>query len=369
MAIKTSISSYQPGRNINDIRKIYGIRNVIKLASNENPLGPSKKAVAAANKITKSLNRYPDSKSVDLKNAIQKNISKRNISVNNIIIGNGSNEILELIARTYLSDKSEVLFCKHSFLVYTIISNAMKAKIIESKPLLKQDTRFMGVDLKSLKSKITGKTKVIFIANPGNPTGVGLPISEIETFIKKISKKIIIVIDEAYHEYSDYYGLKSAINLLSKHPNIIVTRSFSKVYALAGARVGYGIASREIIFHFDKMRQPFNINYIAQKMAIESLSDKRYLRNSLKLNDAGMQYLRLQFDQLSITYLNSCANFITFYLGSKTQQVYELLLSEGVILRPLQNYGLADYLRVTIGTQKENTMFINKLKKSLKRIK
>ena len=368
MVNKTSSSTYQPGRNINDIQKTYGIKKVIKLASNENPLGPSKKAVIAANTITKYLNRYPDSKSINLKKAIQEKISKKNITEDNIIIGNGSNEILELVARKYLSQNSEVLFCKHSFLVYKIISNTMSAKIIESKPISTKDNSFMCVDLDSMKSKITSKTRVIFIANPGNPTGVALPIKDIEVFIKKISKKIIVVIDEAYYEYSSYYGFKSGISLLGKYPNIIITRSFSKIYALAGIRVGYGLASKEIINKFNDIRQPFNVNYIAQRMAKESLSDDKYLKKSLDLNNIGMQFLKLEFDQLKISYLKSSTNFITFYLGNKTHQLYEMLLSEGVILRSLENYGLPSYLRVTVGTKDENIMFIKKLKKSLKRI-
>ena len=369
MANKTSTSTYQPGRNINDIQKLYGLKKVIKLASNENPLGPSKKAISAANKIVESINRYPDSKSIDLKSAILKNISKRNITVNNIIIGNGSNEILELVARKYLNNNSEVLFCKHSFLVYKIISNTMKAKIIESKPIKEKGKDFMGIDLESMKSKITNKTKVIFIANPGNPTGTIVPINEIESFIKKISKKIIVVIDEAYYEYSSHHGFKSAVNLLAKYSNIVVTRSFSKIYALAGIRVGYGLASKDIISEFDKIRQPFNVNYIAQKMAIASLGDEEYLRKSLNLNDMGMQFLKLELNKLGIAYLNTYTNFITIHLGSKTQEIYEILLSEGVILRPLENYGLPGYLRVTIGTKEENNMFIRKLKKSLKGLK
>ena len=369
MANKTSTSTYQPGWNINDIRELYGLKKVIKLASNENPLGPSKKAISAANKIVQSINRYPDSKSIELKSAILKNISKRNISIRNIIIGNGSNEILELVARKYLNSNSEVLFCKHSFLVYKIISNTMKAKIIESKPIKEKGKNFMGIDLESMRSKITSKTKVIFIANPGNPIGTMISINEIENFVKKISKKIIVVIDEAYYEYSSHQGFKSAVNLLAKYSNVIVTRSFSKIYALAGIRVGYGLASTDIVSEFDKIRQPFNVNYIAQKMAVESLEDGKYLKRSLDLNDSGMQFLKLELNKLGILYLNTYTNFITIHLGSRTQKIYEILLSEGVILRPLENYGLPSYLRVTIGTKEENNMFIRKLKKSLKELR
>ena len=246
----------------------------------------------------------------------------------------------------------------------------MKAKIIESKPIKEKGKDFMGIDLESMKSKITNKTKVIFIANPGNPTGTIVPINEIESFIKKISKKIIVVIDEAYYEYSSHHGFKSAVNLLAKYSNIVVTRSFSKIYALAGIRVGYGLASKDIISEFDKIRQPFNVNYIAQKMAVASLGDGEYLKKKPEtLMIMGMQFLKLELNKLGITYLNTYTNFITIYLGSKTQEIYEILLSEGMILRPLENYGLPGYLRVTIGTKEENNMFIRKLKKSLKGLK
>ena len=245
----------------------------------------------------------------------------------------------------------------------------MNAKIIESKIITKKGKDFMGIDLESMRSKITKKTKVIFIANPGNPTGTVLSINKIEKFVKTISKKIIIVIDEAYYEYASYYGFKSSISLLNKYNNIIITRSFSKIHALAGVRVGYGLASKEIISNFNKIRQPFNVNYVAQTMAMESLSDEKYLKKSLELNNIGMQFLKLEFKKLGISYIDSYTNFMTVYLGNNAQIIYEMLLSEGVILRPLDNYGLPSYLRVTIGTKDENVMFIKKLKKSLKRLK
>ncbi len=362
MTIKTSTSNYQPGESIENIQKKYNLKSAIKLASNENPSGPSKKAVQYANKLTKKLNRYPDSRSVSLKNDIQIYLHKKNIKLDNIIVGNGSNEILELIARTYLNAKSEVLFSKHSFLVYKIISNNMNSKIIESKPILKKGPNYMGVDLKMMRSKVTTNTKVIFIANPNNPTGTILSYKELELFIKSLPKRIIIVIDEAYCEYAIHKGHKSALNLLKKFKNIIITRSFSKIYALAGARIGYGLASESIIKKLNNMRQPFNVNYIAQAMATMSLKDTSFVNRSLMDNDKGLDYLRKEFDSLKISYLDTYTNFITINLGKHANLIYKKLLMNGVILRPLDNYGLKNYLRVTIGTPKENSLFISKLK-------
>ena len=362
-------TTYQPGQNIDDIRKKYNIKKVIKLASNENPSGPSIKAIKAGINIQKIINRYQDSHSLKLKNSINSFLSKPFINLNNIIIGNGSNEILEFIARRYLNDRSEVLFCKHSFLVYKIISKNMKAKIIESKPIKEPGLNYLCIDLKDMRKRVTNKTKVIFIANPSNPTGTILRIKEINDFIKSISKKIIVVIDEAYYEYSLFRGFKSAINLIKKYPNVVITRSFSKIHALAGLRVGYGITSNYIATEFNNYRQPFNINYIAQEMAAVSISDKSFVNKSLKENHEGMIYLKSCFDNLGISYLDSYTNFLTINLGKYTKKIYNALLGQGIILRPLDNYELPNYLRVTIGTEKENKQLINKLKKILKSVK
>ena len=362
MVKKTSTSTYKPGESIDNIQKRFKLKNVIKLASNENPIGPSKKAILLANEITKDINRYPDSKSFELKKNLKAYLSKNNIKIDNIIIGNGSNEILELISRSYLDAKSEVLFSKHSFLVYKIISNNMKAKIIESKPISEKGHNYMGVDLNIMRSKVTAKTKVIFIANPNNPTGTILSYKDLELFVKSIPKRIIVVIDEAYCEYAIHRGYKSAINLIKNHANIIITRSFSKIFALAGARVGYGLASKDIVSKLNDKRQPFNVNNIAQSMAAASLKDTSFVKKSLIANDKGMNFLKKEFDKLEIQYLESYTNFITINLGNKANSIYNNLLSNGIILRPLDNYDMKNYLRVTVGTPKENTYFINRLK-------
>ena len=242
----------------------------------------------------------------------------------------------------------------------------MGAIIVQSKPNIKSSKNYMGVNLNELYNNINKNTKVIFIANPNNPTGTIVSKQDIDVFMSKISKKIIIVLDEAYYEYAEHLGSKSCIDLLEKYPNMIITRSFSKIYALAGIRIGYGLASSGIISKLDKIRQPFNINYIAQEMAVASLSDSKFIKNSLLNNEKGMIFLKESFDNLGISYLNTYANFITIYLGTNTDRIYKKLLSKGIILRPLENYGLKSYLRVTIGTRLENLFFVNTLKNVIK---
>tara|TARA_B100001996_G_scaffold334500_1_gene284659 strand:+ start:1208 stop:2317 length:1110 start_codon:yes stop_codon:yes gene_type:complete len=368
MTTKISTSTYKPGMDIKYVQEKYRLKNVIKLASNENPCGPSKKAIKEALKIIKTTNRYPEGSCKLLKSKLKKFLGKSFINEKNLIIGNGSSEILELIARTYLNKDAESLFSKHSFIVYKIISNSMQAKIIESRVIKNKKSDYMNIDLTDMKNKITKKTKIIFIANPSNPIGKVVDYKDLENFIKNTPKRIIIVIDEAYFEYASYRGYRSTLELLKKYKNLIITRSFSKIYALAGHRIGYGIASGEIINRLNAKRQPFNVNSIAQSMATASLNDKSFVKTSLTQNDHGRLILISEFKKLKIFYIDTHTNFITIYLGTKTKKVFEKLLSLGVILRPLDNYGLKNFLRVTIGTKNECQKFIRTLKTIMSKI-
>jgi len=367
MSTKTSIFSYKPGQSIDYVKTKYKLADVIKLASNENPYGPSKDVTKAVKNLIQEIHRYPDSHSNKLKNSLVKKLSLKNINENNILIGNGSNEILEFVARAFLDHKSEVIFSKHSFLVYKIISNLSKAKIIETKPISNKYNQFLGTDLNKILEKINNKTKVIFIANPNNPTGTILDISELSNFLKHIPKKIIVVIDEAYYEYSAYLNKSSAVNLIKQFPNLVVTRTFSKIYGLAGLRVGYGIGSKNIINILTAYRQPFNINTVAQSLADIALSDQEHVKYCLKKNLDGMNYIISCFEKLGIDYLSPYGNFITLNLGKNTKTLYNKLIRKGIILRPLDNYGLNSYLRLTIGTSSENDIFINTFTKILKK--
>jgi len=365
MTVKTSTSNYKPGMDIKYVQEKYGLKNVIKLASNENPCGPSKKAVKEALQAIKTTNRYPEGSCKILKSKLKNFLNKNFINEKNLIIGNGSSEILELIARTYLGKGFESLFSKHSFIVYKIISNSMQAKIVESNVVKDRTDDYMNIDLLDMKNKITKQTKVIFIANPSNPIGKVVDYKSLEIFIKKTPKRIIIVLDEAYFEYAAYRGYKSTLELLKKYKNLIITRSFSKIYALAGHRIGYGIASDEIIDRLNAKRQPFNVNSIAQKMAASSLSDQSFVKTSLASNENNRLALISAFKKLKIFYIDTHTNFITIYLGANTQKIFKKLLSFGIILRPLDNYGLKNFLRVTIGTKYECKKFVKMLKTAM----
>ena len=358
-----SIFTYRPGESIGFIKERYNIKNVIKLASNENPFGPSQKALKKISKKIHEFNRYPDSNPIALKLQLLKELKQKKLSVENIIVGNGSNEILDFISRAYLSKGNEVIFSKHSFLVYRIVANIMRAKIIETKPITSRNKEYLGADLSIILDKVNKKTKLIFIANPNNPTGTILDIKEIESFMNNIPKRVIVVVDEAYAEYAEYQNKYSALDLLRKYPNIIITRTFSKIYAIAGLRIGYGISSKEIIKKLNYYRQPFNTNIFAQLLATESLKDKKYVSDSLKNNSNGMKYIKTHFDKLGLDYLSTYGNFVTFKLGTRVLSIYNKLLSHGIILRPLNNYSLAEYLRVTIGKDDQNRKFISTLKK------
>ena len=368
MVDKISSKNYQPGLSAEIVKKKFSLSKVIKLASNENPLGPCKKAVKAAENNLKFLNRYPDGGCSELIKRIKQYISKSYIKNENIIIGNGSNEILELTARAFLDKRSEVIISKHAFLVYKMISNSMKAKVVETSLYTTKDKDFMTINLNSIKNNITPRTKIIFIANPSNPTGTIVDTAHIDALIKSISKKIIVIIDEAYIEYACFRGHKSAIDLLKKYNNLIVTRSFSKIYAIAGSRVGYGLSNKNLIAKLNLKRQPFNVNQIGQIMALNSIGDKNFLQQSLLKNRQSYEYLIKELKKDSIYFIDSYTNFITIFFGKKSKIIFNKLLKKGIILRPLDNYGLPDYLRVTIGTLNECKIFIKNLRVILKSI-
>jgi histidinol-phosphate aminotransferase len=281
----------------------------------------------------------------------------------NIILGNGSNEVLEFIVRATVDNKSEVIIPKHSFLVYDIISKLQKAKIITTKPdTNKSSDNYLGIDLESIIERITKKTKLIFIANPANPTGTYIKLSRIEKFLELVPKNISIIIDEAYYEYLNPNNNKSAISLIKKYKNLYVTRSFSKIYGLASLRVGYGVSSPNNISKLKMYKQPFNTNSFAQNAALLALKDYRFIRQSKKNNDIAMNKLIDLFNTLSIDYLGTYCNFITFKAGKESKLLFEYLIKKGVIVRPLTNYMLKDYLRVSLGTPQDNNIFIKYIK-------
>ncbi len=356
-----NIKKYTPGFNIHDIQKKYKLKKVIKLASNENPF-VSNDVLSFIKKSNHKLNLYPESNPDELHKLLADTVGHR-MTRNNIILGNGSNEILEFIVRAKVDNKSEVIIPKHSFLVYEIISKLQNAKIIVTKPDNdKASENYLGINLESVIKKITKKTKLIFIANPANPTGTYIDLSKIDNFLQSLPKNTSVIIDEAYYEYLNPKINKTAVSLINKYKNLYVTRSFSKIYGLASLRVGYGISSRDNISILKNYKQPFNSNLFAQKAALLALKDFKFTRVSKENNDIARIKLTELFNRLSIDYLGTYCNFITFRAGKRSKQLFEYLLKNGVIVRPLTNYGLTDYLRVSLGTPHDNNIFIKHMK-------
>jgi|TARA_B110000483_G_scaffold38727_1_gene47822 histidinol-phosphate aminotransferase len=348
-----SIEPYQGGLPIKEVARKLNIaeKNIIKLASNENPLGISPLAKKAITEALSEVQRYPDGNGFYLKDALSQ---KFNLNPDQLILGNGSNDILELVARTFLSVDDEAIYSEHAFAVYPLVVKSVGA-IGREIP-----ARNYQHDLDSFRGAITKKTKVIFIANPNNPTGTLIPKDQIQDFLNDVPSNIIVVLDEAYDEYLDEENKSIAFGWLATYKNLIISRSFSKAYGLAGLRVGFGAGCNTLIELMNRIRQPFNVNFIAQQAAIASLHDEDFIRLSRKINNDGMNQIVLAFDSLGIEYIPSHGNFVSFKLEDETDAMlyYQHLLKNGIILRPIANYKLPEFLRVSVGLKEENDQFI-----------
>ena len=345
------LQPYQPGKPIDELERELGISNIIKLASNENPLGCSptvKKAIAEFDNYS----RYPDGNAFRLKNKLAE---KHNVSLDHITIGNGSNEILELIARATVTTQHEVLFSQQAFAVYPLVTQAIGAKSIIC------PTKDWGNDLTQMLSLITDSTRVIFLANPNNPTGTWFNHSEMQAFMHAVPESVIVVLDEAYYEYATVEDYPDAESLLKQFSNLLVCRTFSKAYGLASLRVGYSVSHPDLADLLNRVRQPFNSNALAMLAAETALDDENFLQQSVELNNTGMQQLCQAFDSMGLHYIPSMGNFISMDLQQAGIPIYQKLLHKGVIVRPVENYGMPDFLRVTIGLEQENKKFINAL--------
>ena len=350
---------YQPGKPIEELQRELKLNNIIKLASNENPFGPSPKAAAVYSEQISQLARYPDGNGFVLK---QKLSGHYNLELDNFTLGNGSNDILELIARAYVSAEHEVIFSEHAFAVYPLVTQAIGATAVVT-PALN-----WGHDLKAMSAAITEHTRLIFIANPNNPTGTWLDHSSLDSFLKSVPENVLVVLDEAYYEYASHacMGLDSypdGLALLAKFPNLIITRTFSKAYGLAGLRVGYSISGPQISNILNRIRQPFNVNHLALVCAAAALDDQEHINKSAESNKKGLDFLSTQFEKMDLAYIPSIANFISFEVQGGAQKSYDELLQRGIIVRPVANYNMPNYLRVSVGSMDENEQFINGLKK------
>ncbi len=349
---------YPPGKPIEELEREFGIHGSIKLASNENPLGPSPEAIGAIKNRISSLNRYPDGSAYYMKEALSR---KYGISPEEIIVGNGSDEILELVIRTFFLYGDHAVQSFPTFLVYEKIIMGAGGNI-SSVPLAN-----FGVDLEKMLKAITPETKVIFINNPNNPTGSALFREELLDFLQQVPDDIVIVLDEAYIEFARDKRIANGLELVKHHPLLIVLRTFSKLYGLAGLRIGYGFASKEMIDYMNRIRQPFNVNSLAQAAAVAALADSDFVSKTIELTNSGLEYLFRELDSMGIKYHPTQTNFFLIKVPGGGDSVYNKMLEYGVIVRSMSSYGLSDYIRINVGLPEENERFIETFKKVLKK--
>jgi histidinol-phosphate aminotransferase len=353
------LQPYQPGKPIEELQRELGLTRITKLASNENPLGPSQKALDAMHAAMQDLCRYPDGSGFKLKSKLAEYLSQ---SAECITLGNGSNDVLELIARAFANSYHEVVFSQHAFAVYPIVTLAVGAHPVAV------PAKNWGHDLDAMLAAITDKTAVVFIANPNNPTGTWFKKGALEAFLSQVPEQVIVVLDEAYCEYISDQDYPDGLDYLSQFPNLIVTRTFSKAWGLASLRVGYAISNPVIANVLNRIRQPFNVNSMALAAAEAVLDDTDYLRRGIEINQQGMKQLEEGLQANQLDFIPSVGNFIAFNVGENRQamKVNQSLLSQGVIVRPIENYDMKGFLRVSIGTFEENQHFLDALPSALK---
>ena len=353
-----ALAPYQGGKPISEVAREFGLdeSSIVKLASNENPLGLSPYAVQAMQSAMADIGRYPDANGFELKSAIT---AKYEVPSEWITLGNGSNDILELATRALVEPGQSAMYSQYSFVVYALAAQAAGARAIVV-PAIEH-----GHDLVGMAAAITDDTKIVFIANPNNPTGTFVSEKEIESFLKKVPPHVVVVLDEAYNEYLPKDLQYESIAFVRRYPNLLVTRTMSKAYGLAGLRVGFGIAQPTITDLLNRVRQPFNVNSMAQAAAVAALGDTEFLNRTAAMNAAGYQQLTQAFSEMGLKYVPAFANFVLVRVGEDHDagvRVNLALLKRGVIVRPVTNYGLPQWLRVSIGLREENSAFIEALK-------
>ena len=353
-----AIAPYVPGKAISETAREIGIpeEKILKMASNENPLGPSPKAVEAIRRILEQLHLYPEA-TFDLKAVLAR---KLGMAATHFVLGNGSNDVLELVARTFLRPTDSVIYSQHGFLVYPLVTQAIGAKAIEV------PARNFGTDLEAMQGSIRPDTKMIFVANPNNPTGTFVPWEEMRAFLRRVPGNVIVVLDEAYGEYLPDALRSPTIGWLPEFPNLVVARTLSKAYGLAGLRVGFGVCHPDVAELMNRVRQPFNVNQLALVAATAALDDAAFIAKSREVNAKGLEQLRAGFERLGLEYIPSFGNFITVRVGD-AKSVYGKLLREGVIVRPIAGYGMPEHLRVTVGLPEQNQRFLDALARALGR--
>ena len=354
---------YEAGKPIAEIEREYGLSGVIKLASNENPLGPSPQALAAMRAELDGVALYPDGNAFALKAALAR---KHGVTPDRITVGSGSDHLLELVARAFLGPGRSAVTSRYAFAIYAIVTQGASAELRVAAALPPaHPTQPYGHDLDAMLALIDATTRVVFIANPNNPTGTWLDSAALERFMARVPPSTLVLVDEAYVEYVADPAYPHCDGWLDRFPNLIVTRTFSKAYGLAGARVGYALAAAEVTDLINRVRLAFNPNSLGQSGAVAALDDAEHLRRTLEANRAGMHQLAEGFDRLRLPRIPSICNFHTVDVGRPGREVFQALLREGVIVRPVDNYGLMDHLRISVGTEAQNSRLLAALAKVL----
>jgi len=350
-----AISAYQPGKPITELAREMGIpvESIVKLASNENPLGMSPKAKIAVEAAISGVERYPDQ--FDLIKAVA---GRCGVAQGQVVLGNGSNDVLDLVARVFLAPGRSAVFAQHAFAVYPLATISTGAELIST------PAKNYGHDLDAMRAAIRPDTRIIWIANPNNPTGNFVPYPEVRAFLEAVPKDVVVVLDEAYNEYLPPADRVDVAGWIKDFPNLVVCRTLSKIYGLAGLRIGYALASAEVADLMNRVRQPFNVNNLALAGALAALDDDEFLQASYELNRRGMAQIVAGIERLGLEYIKPHGNFVTFKVGDGSA-VNHKLLKQGVIVRPIGGYGLPEWLRVTIGTEPENARFLEALEKAL----
>lgn len=356
-----AIAPYVAGKPISEVAREFGLdeASIVKLASNENPLGMPESAQRAMAQAASELGRYPDANAFELKSALSE---RYGVPAEWVTLGNGSNDILEIAAHAFVEKGQSIIYAQYSFAVYALATQGLGARAIVV-PAVEY-----GHDLEAMLAAITDDTRLIFVANPNNPTGTFIEGPTLEAFLDKVPRNVAVVLDEAYTEYLPQEKRYDSIAWVRRYPNLLVSRTFSKAFGLAGLRVGFAIAQPELTDLLNRLRQPFNVNTLAQAAAIAALNDTAFLEKSAALNAQGYRRLTEAFDKLGLEYVPSDGNFVLVRVGnddSAGNRVNLALLQQGVIVRPVGNYGLPQWLRITIGLPEENEAFIAALEKTL----
>ncbi|MEN8213145.1 MAG: histidinol-phosphate transaminase [Pseudomonadota bacterium] len=358
-----ALHPYIPGKPVIELERELGVVDSIKLASNENPLGPSPRAWSAIQKVAGEVHLYPDDSGHRLRHKLAECCA---VEADGITLGAGSSDVIDMVARVFLEPGRNAVFSEHSFAMYRIYTQACGAAARVAPPLPVDHPRMpYGHDLDAMAALIDSSTRVVFIANPNNPTGTWLTKAELAAFLERVPDDVVVVLDEAYTEYVSEAEFPDGIEWLADYPNLIVTRTFSKMYGLAGLRIGYGISSPELAAVIQRVRHPFNANLVALAAAEAVLDDDAYVRRGRLVNQQGMAQLMSAFDAMGLVYMPSVANFLTVDLGREAAPVNDGLLRQGIITRPIANYNLPDHLRVSIGTKLQNSRFLAALEQVL----